>query len=447
METKIKALVEENWEDFLNDLAQVIRIPSVQGIAEANCPFGREPKAAVLQALEIAKGYGFETKLVNQAVGYAQFGESRADQKYLGIIGHLDVVPADEPNWDSPPFALSRRNGVLYARGILDNKGPIMSCLFGLKLIKDLGIQPKIPIRILFGSNEEMGSHDMPLYLEKEVPPIFGFTPDCKYPVVYGERGIVNLAIKTTIEDAATVKLGDFRVQMSRSIVPSELSVIFDEQKITALGKSSPSNAPEMGKNSITKLAHELSEILPSGALKTYFLWLDDHLSEEHYGEKLGIGYSDEASGKLIVTPVLIEKIDNQNLLLELAIRYPISVTQDMIISTIKEHLPQNSQVTVTRALKGTNFPIDNPYIKLLIDIYGSVTGLDAKPVKTTGATYARYMPNTVAFGPSFPGQKGIAHKENEYFVEADLKTNLIIYALAIYKLCLSASGNNTRTD
>ncbi len=39
METKIKALVEENWEDFLNDLAQVIRIPSVQGIAEANCPF------------------------------------------------------------------------------------------------------------------------------------------------------------------------------------------------------------------------------------------------------------------------------------------------------------------------------------------------------------------------------------------------------------------------
>ena len=53
----------------------------------------------------------------------------------------------------------------------------------------------------------------------------------------------------------------------------------------------------------------------------------------------------------------------------------------------------------------------------------------------------------SVAFGPSFPGQKGIAHKENEYFVEADLKTNLIIYALAIYKLCLSASGNNTRTD
>ncbi|MFZ2028069.1 MAG: M20/M25/M40 family metallo-hydrolase, partial [Lactococcus raffinolactis] len=180
---------------------------------------------------------------------------------------------------------------------------------------------------------------------------------------------------------------------------------------------------------------------------KTYFLWLDDHLSEEYYGGKLGIGYSDEASGKLIVTPVLIEKIDDQNLLLELAIRYPISVTQDMIITAIKEHLPQKSQVTVTRALKGTNFPIDNPYIKLLSDIYGSVTGLDVKPVTTTGATYARYMPNTVAFGPSFPGQKGIAHKENEYFVEADLKTNLIIYALAIYKLCLSASGNNTRTD
>ncbi|GHU38003.1 peptidase M20 [Bacilli bacterium] len=440
METEIKQLVAENWEIFLNDLAKVIRIPSVQGVPEEDCPFGRAPKAAVLKALDIAKSYGFETKLVNHAVGYAQFGESRADQKYIGIIGHLDVVPANEPSWDSPPFDLIRRDGVLYARGILDNKGPIMSCLFGLKLIKDLGIQPKIPIRVLFGSNEETGSQDIPLYLEKEVPPMFGFTPDCKYPVVYGERGIVNLAIKTSIVDKALDRLGDFQGQMSRSVVPSELSVTFDGQQITALGKSSPSNAPEMGINSITKLARELRDILPSGELQTYFSWLDDYLSDEHYGEKLGIGYSDTASGKLILTPVLIKKTDQHEVCLELAIRYPISVTEDRIIAKIKENLPQNAQVSVTRSLKGTNFPKDNAYVTLLSAIYGKVTGLDATPVTTTGATYARYMPNTVAFGPSFPGQKGIAHKENEYFIEDDLKTNLIIYALAIYELCLSES-------
>ncbi|GAB2023379.1 Sapep family Mn(2+)-dependent dipeptidase [Pseudolactococcus yaeyamensis] len=437
MVAEIKQLVADNWENFLEDLAQVIRIPSVAGDAEETCPFGREPKAAVLKALDIAKSYGFETKLVNQAVGYAQFGESRADQKYLGIIGHLDVVPADEPNWASPPFELSRRDGVLYARGVLDNKGPIMSCLFGLKLIKDLGVQPKIPIRVLFGSNEETGSHDIPLYLEKEVPPIFAFTPDCKYPVVYGERGIVNLAIKTPIKDEALAKLSDFQGRMSRSIVPSELRVTFDNQQITALGKSSPSNAPEMGINSITELAHQLRKTLPTGELKTYFSWLDDHISEDHYGEKLGIGYSDMASGKLILTPVFIEKTDNQELCLELAIRYPISVTEDMIVTKIKENLPQDSQVMVVRSLKGTNFPKDNPYVKRLSDVYGKVTGLDATPVTTTGATYARHMPNTVAFGPSFPGQKGIAHKENEYFVADDLKTNLMIYALAIYDMCL----------
>jgi succinyl-diaminopimelate desuccinylase len=305
-----------------------------------------------------------------------------------------------------------------------------------LKLIKELGVQPKIPIRILFGSNEETGSHDIPLYLAQEVPPIFGFTPDCKYPVVYGERGVVNVAINTTLADDNLEHLGDFQGQMSRAVVPSDLSVTFDGQIINALGKSSPSNAPEMGSNSITKLASQLRQVVPTGALNDYFTWLDDKLSEDHYGEKLGIGYQDDASGKLILTPVIIEKTGHQALRLELAIRYPISVTEETIVAKIKENLPQHSEVEVTRSLKGTTFPKNHRYVKLISDVYASVTGLDATPVTTTGATYARYMPNTVAFGPSFPGQKGIAHKENEYFVVDDLKKNLIIYALTLYELC-----------
>lgn len=432
METELRRLLAEQWETFLSDLARVIRVPSVAGPAEDNFPFGRAPKQAIDVALELAKSYGFETKLVNHAVGYAQFGEARTDQQYFAIIGHLDVVPVVATDWSSPPFELDRRDGKLYARGILDNKGPIMTCLFAMKLLKDLGVQPKMPIRVLFGSNEESGSHDIPHYLAAEVPPTFAFTPDCKFPVVYGERGIVNIAIKTRIKDVNFAKLGACQGLMSRSLVPSDLSITFDGQRINAKGRSSPSNAPEMGKNSITLLAQQLRNLLPEGQLKDYWVWVDDHLTEDHYGEKLGIGYSDAASGRLILTPVFLQKTDHETILLELAIRYPITVTETMILTAIQKHLPRQSDIEVTRSMKGTNFPKDSPYVRLLSQVYGQVTGLDATPVTTTGATYARSMPNTVAFGPSFPGQKGIAHKEDEYVIESDLKRMLLIYAQAI---------------
>jgi succinyl-diaminopimelate desuccinylase len=44
-------------------------------------------------------------------------------------------------------------------------------------------------------------------------------------------------------------------------------------------------------------------------------------------------------------------------------------------------------------------------------------------------------MPNIIAFGPSFPGQKGIAHNQDEYMAVADLMTNMEIYALTLWGL------------
>lgn len=81
------------------------------------------------------------------------------------------------------------RRWVIYSRGILDNKGPILSCLFALYALKELKLELAHEIRIIFGCDEESGFEDLKYYLSKERPPLMGFTPDCKYPVVYGERG------------------------------------------------------------------------------------------------------------------------------------------------------------------------------------------------------------------------------------------------------------------
>ena len=74
------------------------------------------------ETLKLAERYGFQTGIVNDAVGYAQWGTA---EEYLGIIGHLDVVP-EGSGWSVPPFQLTK-NQRLYGRGILDNKGPILA--------------------------------------------------------------------------------------------------------------------------------------------------------------------------------------------------------------------------------------------------------------------------------------------------------------------------------
>ena len=72
-----------------------------------------------------------------------------------------------------------------------------MTCLYGAYALKELGIKMKKPIRIIFGCDEESGFEDLKYYLSKERPPVMGFTPDCKYPVVYAERGRALIEIRS----------------------------------------------------------------------------------------------------------------------------------------------------------------------------------------------------------------------------------------------------------
>lgn len=93
------------------------------------------------------------------------------------------------------------------------------------------------------------------------------------------------------------------------------------------------------------------------------------------------------------------------------------------------------TQITVIRSMPGILHDKNDPRLAALTQAYEQVTGREGQPVTTTGATYARKMPNIVAFGPSFPGQKGIAHKADEWMDEYDLKLNMMIDMNAMIRL------------
>ncbi len=192
MEEKILSKVESLKEQMIQGILELVKIDSVETEAEEGAPFGAGVKEALLKALELGERLGFRSVNLDNHIGYVEYGQG---EDYVCAMGHVDVVPVGD-GWRHPPFSGYTEDGVIYSRGVLDNKGPILTCLYGLYALKELGFEPKHRIRIIFGCDEESGVEDLAYYLEREKPPVYGFTPDCKFPVVYAERGRALIRVK-----------------------------------------------------------------------------------------------------------------------------------------------------------------------------------------------------------------------------------------------------------
>lgn len=456
--------IDELKNDLLNDIVDMVKIPSVEGEPLDGFPFGKNVGKALDKALEISQKLGFKTKNIDGYMGYAEFGEG---EDYVAVVGHLDVVP-EGSGWKYEPYGGEIDNGKIYGRGVLDNKGPIISALYGLKAIANSNIKLDKKVRIIFGTNEETGFNDMPYYLSKEKPPIMGFTPDCKYPVVYGERGIGRLNIKKKINLSGINVYGDFRsnvipdncnidipkiyihediicyledrasIENDTIKISDKIDIKINSETITisAYGKQAPANAPQVGENAITNVIKYLLEenFINDEELNNFFKFIDKYFYNEYYGEKLGINFEDKLTGKLYLAPYEL-KCNNEEITFSFGVRYPMTCKIDYITDAIKKVLDFNIVLNIERNFNPVNFDKDSHLVKSLQLAYERVTGLDGTPTTTSGGTYAKVMPNIVPFGPSFPGQKGIAHNHDEYMDIDDIILNAKIFANAIYEL------------
>ena len=94
----------------------------------------------------------------------------------------------------------------------------------------------------------------------------------------------------------------------------------------------------------------------------------------------------------------------------------------------------------VQRHIPPLYLPQDSQLVRTLCRVYGELTGADADPVAIGGGTYARTMPNIVAFGGAFPGDPETAHQAGEYLTIDQLLATAAIYRQALLAL---ASGNS----
>ena len=440
--------VEEHRQEIIEGTKALLRIPSVLDTYDPTSPtpFGAGIHEALLSMLERAHKDGFVTKNIENYAAHIEYGEG---ETLLGILCHLDVVPAG-PGWTTPPFAPSIRDGKLYARGAMDDKGPTMAAYFALKFLKDLGVPFKKRVRIILGTDEETAWRGIARYFEFEEKPSLGFAPDASFPLIYAEKGMWTFDAEGTYANDALVRFtsGD-RYNVVPSEATAELSVDLREPFLdflnyqgfkgtvsgnvyTVYGKNAHAMQPHLGVNAAFVLASFLCEHLDTPyvhAIKKWFAF-------DPFAEKLGIDHTDKEMREFTLNAGLF-RYGPKEVMIGLNARYPNGFDFNKAEEKVMRALKKNH---LEYKLKN-HAPIhyvkpDTPLVQTLLEAYRKVThDYDSEPYTIGGGTYARALGHAVAFGMLMPGRKDVVHQVDEHLYIDDLIEATAIYMEAIYAL------------
>ena len=443
---------------MIESLQSLLQIPSVKGPPKVGNPFGAEVTAALEYVLGLAEQHGLPTKNIGGYAGHVEFG---VGEEYIAVLSHLDVVP-EGTGWTYPPYGAEVHDGKVYARGAIDDKGPALSTLWALIALKELGYSPKRKIRLIFGLDEESSWQCMEHYFANQPLPLGGFTPDADFPLIHAEKGVGTLRISVKAdEDSMNPRVTEFSGGQRDNMVPdfatvtvdchsetaaqqweekilreahvrqADADVIVEDSKIRieVCGVSAHGSTPDKGINAITSLASLLIGQPVSNSSMWRFI-----AAQDTAGSGLGIDGVDEVTGPLTTNLGTAQLIDGEYQF-DFNIRYPIDQALNVLVERCRDHVSDKWTVKVVHDLPPLYVPLGSPVIQVLSGVYERIVGEPATPLTMGGATYARAIPNAVAFGPMFPGQADCAHQPDENWELENYFRCVQIYAHAMFEL------------
>ena len=463
MSIDFKKEVLNHKEDLLKDLFELLSVRSILGtdITEET-PFGSGPREALDLILSFGERDGYKTKLVENKAGHIEVGQG---EELFGILGHVDVVPVVEADWTSHPFKPEIRDGKIFARGSLDDKGPTMAAYYAVKLLDKLGVKWNKRVRVIIGSDEETGFRCVEAYFKHEEQPASGFTPDAMFPLVYAEkaRATFDHKLKFVLEDEnynyklvkfnggqvlnmviASAKaelvgeVSDIKEKFENFLAQEKLDgevTVEDTIKLTLKGKAAHGSTPQYGINGATKLAEFLSTLGLDNNGKNFVNYIVEKLANDPFGEKLGIDYSDNEMGEATYNYGILDyDLEKKVGIVSTDCRHPMKFDLVARLNGVKV---DNIDIEVTSTKEAHYVPKDDELVTTLMDVYRKHTG-DTKndAFVLGGGTYARCLKKGIAFGLLFPGKEDTMHQANEYLEVEDLLLATAIYAEGIYKLC-----------
>ncbi len=218
----VRAYIEANRSEILEDLKGLVRIPSTRGEAEEHMPFGPGPAQALEAAAALFERQGLSA-VRRPDRGYALVRAGGADSRDIGVFCHCDVVFPNGTWLFAQPFEPIERDGYLVGRGVKDNKGSVITTLHALAALKSAGVALRHGVTVFLGSNEETGMADVKSFAAHELMPAISLVPDCEYPVCRGEKSYFHYEAGC---DRPFENILDFNSGSARGTVCGEMHVV-----------------------------------------------------------------------------------------------------------------------------------------------------------------------------------------------------------------------------
>ena len=154
MPQQLDAYVNESRARFEDLLAQMVETPSISMDPSRAKDMGRMAELSE----QVLTQAGAQAEIVDTG-GYPIVSggwTTGSEHPTVTVYNHMDVQPAQEPEWRQQPFAFHNDGGIYRGRGATDDKGPALAALFGARLAIEQGVP--INIRFLWELEEEIGS-------------------------------------------------------------------------------------------------------------------------------------------------------------------------------------------------------------------------------------------------------------------------------------------------
>ena len=383
-----------SWQEVLDSHIDVDKIVNLTcRLVEKNTvnPPGNEYLVKEI-LIEHLKELGAKIEIYEPAPGRCNvLGYVGKGLPVVAVICHMDVVPPGE-GWDFDPFSPQIKEGKIFGRGTIDNKGPYAASWMGIKALLEADLPFEGTIILGAVADEERGSRQGIEYLLKR-----GFSPNfCLIPdggrldkIIIGEKGRL-------------------------------------EVKILTRGKSAHASEPEKGENAIYKMVNYLYTLRHTK--------LEGHCHELFTPPTVNLGEIRGGEAPNVVPDKCGATLD---------IRYPLGMKKDEILHQLSL-LASKFDVEV----KESDFSVEphlvdekSPIVKAFKTVAREL-GIDLKAGTVGGVTLAKnlYFRNIPSVVHS-PSRSSVAHQANEYVEIENLVVCAKLWAGTIYHLLTLKEG------
>lgn len=422
------AYLDAHLDDSIGELSRLVAQPSVSAQKDGLVECAQMVADMLLQR-------GFAVEIIPTEGAPVVYGERQGrTDKTLLFYNHYDVQPAEPLElWDSPPFEPSLRDGLLYGRGVSDDKGHLVSRLFAIDAL--LAVDGELPCNVKFAveGEEETGSVSLEPFVRDYRHKLaadacvweFGYVDHRDVPIQFlGLRGIcyVELSVETAKIDVHSGTGGSIFPNAAWRLVWALNSLKGPDERIKIPGHYDKVVPPSERDRQLMAALPEIADEYISRYGIDHFLkgltgGVELKLAEvfEPTCTICGLDSGYQGPGSKTVLPARASaKVD---------FRLVPDQHPDEVLTALRAHLDEQGfsdvQITYHGGVPAARTDPDDPFVKLVVEAARDVYGVPMEVVPMTGGSgpnhaFKHYLNlPIVTAGVGHPGTQAHAPNEN----------------------------------